>query len=273
MINEALLLDSITDANEGMKGRIVISGSHGGIYPATLASAAELQSVLFNDAGIGLEKAGISGVLALANIGMAAAAVDCRSCLIGSAQDTLDRGVISVVNSVAESCGVEPGMSVPEALKALAQAPQTEYHLPHIEEARHETVLERNGLPVVLVDSASLVTPEDANKIIITGSHGGLIGGNPDRALKALAMVAVFNDAGAVTDEVGISRLPALNDRGVSAVTVSHESARIGDAQSAFETGIISSANARACHAGAEIGMLLKSWLQNLQPVATLSRT
>ncbi|MAZ04715.1 MAG: hypothetical protein CMN56_16400 [Sneathiella sp.] len=255
-----------------MKGRVVISGSHGGIYPAALASAANLRAVLFNDAGIGFEKAGVAGVLALANVGMAAAAIDCESCLIGSAQDALNRGIISVVNSVAKSCGVEAGMAIKKAAPLLAQAPQAEHHLPHLEEARHEKILEENELPLVLVDSASLVTADDKNKIVITGSHGCLIGGNPDRALKAAARVAVFNDAGIITSEVGVSRLPALDDRGVSAVTVSHETARIGDAISAFETGVISNVNVHARKAGAEIGMPLKIWLQKLRPALTVDR-
>ncbi|WP_340150566.1 hypothetical protein [uncultured Sneathiella sp.] len=273
MTKESLLLDSITDTDGSMKGRVVISGSHGGIYPASLASAANLRAILFNDAGIGFEKAGVAGVLALANVGMAAAAMDCESCLIGSAQDALNRGIISVVNSVAKACGVEPGMAVEKAAMALARAPQAEEHLPHVEETRHERILEKSGLSLVLVDSASLVTAEDKNRIVITGSHGCLIGGNPDRALKAAARVAVFNDAGIITSEAGISRLPALDDRGVSAVTVSHETARIGDAISAFETGVISNVNVHAREDGAEIGMPLKIWLQQLRPASIVDHS
>ncbi|MZR31677.1 hypothetical protein [Sneathiella litorea] len=264
MSKKPILLDSITDADASYRGEIVVSGSHGGMYPAALASAAGLRAVLFNDAGIGLEQAGVAGVLALAEIGMAGAAIDCHSCLIGSAQDALDRGIITVVNSVAAACGVETGMSVRKAIQALTIAPQADNHLPKVHEARHEFRLEEKDLLLVLVDSASLVIPEDENKIVITGSHGGLIGGNPDRALKAIARIAVFNDAGVISSEVGISRLPALDDRGVAAVTVSHDTARIGDAQSALETGIISNLNTHARRAGAETGLKLKTWLNSL---------
>ena len=264
MTNKPILLDTITDASDAIRGQVVISGSHGGRYPAALASAAGIRSVIFNDAGIGLDQAGVAGVLALAEIGMAAAAVDCRSCLIGSAQDAYDRGIISMANSIAVSCGVESGMSVQAALEALANAPVPNSSLPQIQETRHEFHLNGNNLPVVLVDSASLVIPDDTNKIIVTGSHGGLIGGDSSRALKVVAHVAVFNDAGVLSDEVGISRLPALDDRQVAAVTVSHESARIGDARSGFETGIISKANKHARGLGAKAGMTLKTWLNSL---------
>lgn len=264
MSKKPILLDSITDADEGHRGKVVVSGSHGGIYPAAIASAAGIRAVLFNDAGIGLDQAGVAGVLELAKVGMAAAAIDSRSCLIGSAEDALARGIITTVNSVAARCGIETGMPADKAVLALANAPQPGGRLPEVQEARYQLRLEKNGLEILLVDSASLVTAQDNNKIIITGSHGGLIGGNPARALKAAARVAVFNDAGVISDEVGISRLPALDDRAVAAVMVSHDTARIGDARSALETGVISKVNLHASQTGAAVGMNLKDWLNSL---------
>ncbi|MCC3304263.1 hypothetical protein [Sneathiella sp. HT1-7] len=264
MTKQPILLDSITDANEEHRGQIVVSGSHGGIYPAAVASAAGIRAVLFNDAGIGLDKAGVAGVLALAKAGMAAASIDCRSCLIGSAEDAFKRGVVTIVNPIAAQCGLKVGMPVDEAVRALENAPQPHGLLPEVEESRNELRLDENGLAILLVDSASLVIPKDENKVIITGSHGCLIGGNPTRALKAAARIAVFNDAGVLSDDITISRLPALDEREVAAVTVSHETARIGDAHSALETGVISKANERARNAGAKVGKSLKAWLTGL---------
>jgi uncharacterized protein YunC (DUF1805 family) len=264
MSDKSILLDSITDARDEHRGQIVISGSHGGLYPAAVASAAGIRAVLFNDAGIGLDQAGVAGVLALAETGMAAAAIDSKSCLIGSAEDALERGVITTVNRLASECGIETGMPVSQAVLALQAAPEPEGQMPRVEEARYEVELEENGLTLLLVDSASLVKPEDEGKIIITGSHGSLIGGNPARALKAKARIAVFNDAGVLTDEVGISRLPALDERGVAAVTVSHETAKIGDARSALETGSISKVNNHARQINAAPGTKLRDWLKDL---------
>ncbi|MDF2366640.1 hypothetical protein [Sneathiella sp.] len=264
MSENPILLDSITDADEGHRGQIVVSGSHGGIYPAAIASQAGIRAVLFNDAGIGLDQAGVAGVLALAGSGMAAAAIDCRSCLIGSAEDAFRRGILTTVNSIAAQCGLTAGMPVDKAVRALENAPQPQGLLPEVNESRNELRLKENGLEVLMVDSASLVTPEDKSKIIVTGSHGYLIGGNPARALKAAARIAVFNDAGVLSNKVGISRLPALDDQGVAAVTVSHETARIGDARSTLETGVISKVNRHAQSANAETGMKLKVWLTAL---------
>lgn len=263
MIETPLLLDSITDAGAGAFGRVVLCGSHGGMYPASIASLAGVRAVVFNDAGGGLDRAGVAGVLALADVGLAAAAVASRSCRIGSAKDTAARGVISVANAAAQQLGVTPGMSARQAGEILRGGAQPHGQLPEVPEARQIVVLP-SGLRVQCLDSASLVTDADAGQIVITGSHGALIGGDPARALKARARVAVFNDAGFGIDNIGVTRLPALNACGVAAVSVSCDTARIGDARSALKTGMISAVNAVAQAAGAEADMLLSDWLNTL---------
>ena len=145
------------------------------------------------------------------------------------------------------------------AFGLLAGAPAPEGTLPKVAEARRTAMV--GAAEVRLLDSASLVTGDDAGRIVVTGSHGGLIGGNPDRALKAAARIAVFNDAGVGLAGVGITRLPALQDRGVAAVTVAAGSARIGDAASALDTGVISHLNPLAGEMGAAPGMRLHDWL------------
>ncbi|MEL7468793.1 MAG: hypothetical protein AAFN27_10080 [Pseudomonadota bacterium] len=254
------LLSSITDAGPDAAGAVIVSGSHGGLYPAVVASRAGARAVIFNDAGGG---AGTAGVDALARVGMAAAAVDCFSALIGSAEDMVANGVLSHVNETAADLGLSAGRSVFEAVAILESAPVPSGQLEKIAEARSDVTLE-TGPICLLVDSASLVAPEDTGRIIITGSHGGLIGGDPARALKAEARLAVFNDAGIGKDRIGVSRLPALEARGVAALTVAHTSARIGDAQSALETGVISAANKAAQDLGAADGQALATFLATL---------
>ncbi|QBY00493.1 hypothetical protein E2K80_06875 [Rhodophyticola sp. CCM32] len=258
-----LLLDSITDLRPDHAGKIAISGSHGGLYPAAVASRGGLRAVVFNDAGIGFQRAGVSGVMQLDTVGMAAAAVDCMSAEIGSAQGMQDAGRISTVNARAAACGLAVGMEVAEAIPYLMAAPTPDQHLPELAEARRSLTLPQ-GRELSLLDSASLVGPEDEGGIVITGSHGGLIGGDPARALKARAHIAVFNDAGGGKNRIGISRLPALETRGIAAVTVSHMTARIGDAFSSLETGRISTANPRAMRLGAFANLPLKDWLRQL---------
>ena len=93
------------------------------------------------------------------------------------------------------------------------------------------------------LDSASLVGAEHVGTVVVTGSHGGLLGGRPDTALKYDALAALFNDAGIGIDEAGVTRLPALDARGIAAGTVAAASARIGDARSTYEDGILSRVN------------------------------
>jgi hypothetical protein len=52
-----------------------------------------------------------------------------------------------------------------------------------------------------------------------------------------------------------VSRLPALDSRGIAALTVAAESARIGDARSSYEDGVLSRVNRRAAALGLKPGM------------------
>ncbi|MEP5717652.1 MAG: hypothetical protein ABJN37_04640, partial [Alphaproteobacteria bacterium] len=99
-----------------------------------------------------------------------------------------------------------------------------------------------------------------------TGPPGGLGGGDPARALKPAPALAVFNDAGGGIEDAGLTRLPALDARTIPAVTVAHTSARVGDAASAWETGVISHANAAAAALGARSGDRLRDWIGEAFP-------
>ena len=81
-----------------------------------------------------------------------------------------------------------------------------------------------------------------------------MLGGGADDAIKVRPLAAVFNDAGVGLEEAGISRLPVLAGMGVAAATVAADSARIGDARSAWESGRLSHVNRRAGALGAKPG-------------------
>ena len=115
------------------------------------------------------------------------------------------------------------------------------------------------------LNSASLVLPEHKDAIVVTGSHGGLLGGRPETALKYDVLGALYNDAGIGKDEAGTSRLPALDARGIAAATVSAASARIGDARSTYEDGIISRVNARAASLGLREGISAREFVAGLR--------
>lgn len=248
-----LLADSATRLGPEAAGAVLVTGSHGGLYAAYLAAKAGVRAVIFNDAGVGLGAAGIAGLAWLEALGIAAAAVDHGTARIGDAADMLARGRLSYANAPARACGLAPGQDCAAAAAALRAAVPATGSPPSVAEARR--VIEGRHCRLVLVDSAALVRPEDAGQLVVTGSHGALFGGDPANALKADALLAVFNDAGLGPEEVGASRLPALQGRGIAAVTVAAASARIGEADSSWRDGVISRANALASALGAREGM------------------
>jgi len=257
-----VILDSITKLTPGHAGSVLVAGSHGGVYPAMLAAQARLRGVIFSDAGIGLDEAGIGGLRFLNSVGLAAAAVDYRSARIGDGADLHRRGVISHVNEPAARLGCQPGMPVGLCAERMKSAEASEAPFAGLIEGR---LLFRPAAPQIWgIDSNSLAEPGDAGAILVSGSHGGLLGGKPASAIGPDVLAAAFNDAGMGIDNAGITRLAALDQRGIAAVTVSAASARIGDARSSWETGLVSAWNETAATYGARKGMKLRAFLKEL---------
>jgi hypothetical protein len=117
---------------------------------------------------------------------------------------------------------------------------------------RNDTITHINGCRVVLMDSISLIGPNDVGTIIISGSHGGQISG-AFAALHAPSLV-IFNDAAVGKNCAGIASLHYLASTGIAAATVSHTSARIGDALDAWESGVVSHRNSVAVALGVDVG-------------------
>ena len=251
---------TVTKLPAEARGAVVVCGSHGGRYPGYLAACAGLRAVVFNDAGIGRDAAGIGSLPYLAALGIAAATVAGASCRIGDADDMLAHGRVSQANVQAAALGVVAGMACADAAERLTGAAMVGAAPPPIGETRGEVSLAGAIRRILLLDSASLVVPADAGQIIVTGSHGGLIGGDPALALRVAGFAAVFNDAGR-PDGPGTSRLDVLDRRGIAALCVSAGSARIGEAASTFHDGIISAANTMAAQDGARVGDAVRECL------------
>lgn len=267
-----LILGSVTHLKLGDRGRHALVGSHGGLYTAATAISTRVASLICHDAGVGLDAAGIEGLSLLEEAAVPAAAVDFRSARIGDAADMLARGVISHVNDAGIVCGVSPGMAAAaafakfQASKPLPAEPQAPPE-GNYKEGRHviDVALDNGGHgSVIAVDSASLILPGDAGAIVVTGSHGGLPGGDEANVVKAPVRCAVFNDAGVGIDEAGIGRLPVLEARGIAGLTVAAQSARIGEALSTYGTGVISHANRVARDFGAGSGQPLRDFIHHL---------
>ena len=114
-----------------------------------------------------------------------------------------------------------------------------------------------------LVDSVTELGAGDAGCLAVTGSHGGLSSARFACATRPL--LAVFNDAGVGRDAAGIAGLALLQREGLAACTVGHLTARIGEARSTLDDGIISHANALAAALGVVAGQSCREALTIVQ--------
>lgn len=115
---------------------------------------------------------------------------------------------------------------------------------------------------VVGMDSISQLEAGDAGAIVVSGSHGGRSSG--ELALEQPLRLVVFNDAGIGRDEAGIAALALHEAAGRAALTVSHHSARIGDACDGFEHGVVSRCNGPARALGLIEGQALREQVSRL---------
>jgi hypothetical protein len=258
-----IVADSITRVGPEAAGAVVVNASHGGIYAAYLAAKLGAAAAIFNDAGVGRDRAGVAGLDYLQDFGIAAATVGHDTARIGDGADMMASGIITHANASAASLGVGEGQSCRDCAVALQRAVSPRRAPPEALEAAFLLIAE--APQVWALDSASLVLPEHRDTIVVTGSHGGLLGGRPETALKYDVLGALYNDAGIGKDGAGSSRLLALDTRGIAAATVSAASARIGDARSTYEDGIISRVNARAAGLGLREGISARDFVAGLR--------
>ena len=115
-MKKVFLLDSVTEGGLEHAGQIVVTGSHGGVSAARYALQYRPFLVVFNDAGVGKDQAGVIGLDLLEEAGIAAVAVAHTSARIGEAKSTFEEGVISHANAVARALGLMPGQRLKTAL-------------------------------------------------------------------------------------------------------------------------------------------------------------
>jgi len=117
---EVWALDSVGKLVAEDAGRILVIGSHGSLHGGRPESAlgVDAAAAVFNDAGVGVDRIGITRLPVLAARGMPAATVDCMSARIGDGRSMWESGVLSHVNVAAAQRGASPGMTV-QAFAAL----------------------------------------------------------------------------------------------------------------------------------------------------------
>ncbi len=252
--------DSVTKLGPEHADQVLIGGSHGGLYAGYLAAKAGARAIILNDAGGGLDDAGFASMAYLDDLGRPGATVAHDTARIGDGEDMAARGVISHVNETASRLGCAVGQTAAACAGAMRAAPAPSGEVPAYEEARF-LFSEAEETPAIWgVDSASLLRPEDIGQVVLTASHGALLGGDASSAIKYDVLACAYNDAGVGIEQIGISRLPALDLRHIAAVTVDCRTARIGDARSMWKTGVISHLNETAQALGIAAGDSLQAF-------------
>jgi hypothetical protein len=261
---QVLSADTVTRLGPEHRGQVVIAASHGGLYAAYLAARGGLRGVILNDAGLGKDQAGIAGLAYLDDLGLPAATVSHTTARIGDGKHQAAQGRISFVNRSAWDLGCAPKQTAMDCARVMTRGEPPASDPPAYGESRF--LLRANpGEPEVWgLDSVALVRPDDAGRILVTASHGALLGGRPDGLVAVEVAGIVLNDAGVGIDGAGITRLAALDERTIPAATVAAQSACIGSARSSYEDGLLSHVNATAQRLGAEPDMTTRNFVDLL---------
>lgn len=269
MLVEIYTAASATQLGPEAKDAVAVIGSQGTVGPALWAAQAGVRAVILNDAGVGKDNAGITALDYCRKLRLAAACIAAKSARISDGEDMMVRGVISHANDHAEACGVTAGQACRDAAKALRQAAPFSGTPDAGDAPQRHLLAKSNGVKVWGLDTSGLMTDEDAGHILLTGSHAGLVGGDPASANRGVMFRAIIhNDAGIGPDDSSTSRLPVLDGLGLAGATVSAASARISDARSTYEDGVLSLVNDTARAAGGAAGMAARDFVARLLEAA-----
>jgi uncharacterized protein YunC (DUF1805 family) len=254
-----ILLDSLGDLQPDNVSPVLVCASHcgdNGTFARKLKNC-HVKAVFLNNAGIGKNQAGISGLVHYEIENILACAVDCNSAEIGVARDTWESGIISHTNNLAEKPGIRNGDSVQEAvtkiinLIGLPSSIQINKHFESVVKEKQEstgkvdlkkqTQTQIEGVSITVTDSITFLNENNAGDIVVCGSHGGVSAGH--YAQKHSLKAVFFNDAGIGKNNAGIKGLDGLNDAGIIACTVDCMSAEIFNGQDTLDNGIITVCN------------------------------
>ena len=253
-----LLLDSLGDLNADNASPILVCASHcgdNGTFARKL-KICRVKAVFLNNAGIGKNQAGISGLPHYAAEGILACAVNHYSAEIGIARDTWESGIISHTNTLAGEAEIQPGESVQEAVARIikiidktsliqkntnSESTNKKEENSNKVDLKKQTQTQMDGVSITVTDSITFLNESNAGDIVVCGSHGGVSAGH--YAQKHHLKAVFFNDAGIGKNNAGIKSLESLSEAGILACTVDCMSAEIFNGQDILDNGIITVCN------------------------------
>ena len=275
-----ILLDSLGDLQPDNTNPILVCASHcgdNGTFARKLTNC-HVKAVFLNNAGIGKNQAGISGLAHYEAAHILACAVDNYSAEIGVARDTWESGIISHCNTLAAEAGIQIGDSVQEAVANIINRIDFSSSTPENtnaeslsnekQENRSKVDLKKqiqtqvDGVSITVADSITFLNESNAGDIVVCGSHGGVSAG--EYAQKHQLKAVFFNDAGIGKNNAGIKSLDSLSDAGILACTVDCMSAEIFNGQDVLDNGIISVCNQLATSRNINVKMTVKEAIKQI---------
>jgi len=273
-----ILLDSLGDLLPNNTSPVLVCASHcgdNGTFARKLKNC-HVKAVFLNNAGIGKNQAGISGLSHYEAEGILACAVDNFSAEIGVARDTWESGIISHTNTQAEVLGIEIGDSVKKAvakISSIINLPSSSPKYLHADsivdkkkknsskvDLKKQIQTQIDGVSITVTDSITFLNENNAGDIVVCGSHGGMSAGH--YAQKHHLQAVFFNDAGIGKNNAGVKSLESLNEAGILACTVDCMSAEIFNGQDVLDNGIITVCNQLAKNRNINEKMTVKEALK-----------
>ena len=117
--------------------------------------------------------------------------------------------------------------------------------------------------PLRIVDSIIELGTSAEGCLAVSGSHGGLSSARCTLAPRPL--LSILNDTGVGEGSGGLTALDFLQSRSLAVCTVSHDNARISDAQSTMTGDIVSHLSGLASTLGLRIGQQRQQVVEYLQ--------
>lgn len=251
VFDSATHIEAYVHEHPAEAGSIVVAASYAGVLCARMAMSARPRAVIGLDCAIGKDGAGIAGLWYYEALGVPAAAADSSTAEMGNGSDLYEQGVISRINDAAQRLGIVPGLSVRDAVQALADGSRA---VKDFDPARRLVIhTDPSGRQIVCTDSIAFALPEDRDRnVLCTAGHTGRSVIDYFRQFRPFGFIC--SDGGIGKNNSGITALEAVQADGIAGASVDANTARMGDGQSTYFDGVISAANELAMAKGVRIG-------------------
>ena len=206
-------------------GAVVVGGSHGGVYAGlSRGPKARACAVILNDAGIGKEQRGnrLPRLLRRPRNGRGHR-LPCVGAHRRRRGRALLRRPLAMSTTAARAAGCRSGHVAAWMRRSHCAAPRRPDDRAGVCGSPLHVAGEsrRRGCAwCAWIPSRWSRRGGTKDGSCCRGSHGGLVADQPHLAIRVAAAAAFFNDAGIGKDGAGVTRLPALDARGIAAATV-----------------------------------------------------